>query len=387
MTELYFDCSMGAAGDMLSAALFELFPQKDKILNELNSAGIPGVIYKAENKKSCGISGTHMRVLYEGREERQGDTEEYSHHHHSLKDIKKIVESLSFPQKVKNDIINVYTIIARAESQVHGEEMENIHFHELGTMDALADISAVSYMIYLLKPAYISASPVRLGCGFVKCAHGIMPVPAPATAVIIKSMEVYGGDIEGEMCTPTGAALLKYFVNDFSALPPMKLISTGAGLGTKEFCRPNAVRAFLGESENEALELCCNLDDMSPEAIGFALQRLLEEGALDVWYECIGMKKFRPGITLHCLCTQDKRDKMLELIFKHTSTIGIREALCRRYVLKRRNELLESPYGKISVKISEAYGIEKKKAEFEQLAAISRSENISIAEICERLEI
>ena len=251
MTELYLDCSMGCAGDMLSAALFELCPEKEKVIEKLNSAGIPGIRFTPEKTSSCGITGTHMRVEYNGEEEHQGEYghDEGCHHHHAgLKEICGLISTLDLEPEVKEQAAAAYRLIASAEARVHGKEMDSIHFHELGTMDAVADVAAVSYMMYVLKPDRVTASRIRAGCGTVRCAHGIMPVPAPATALLLIGMPVFAGDIECEMCTPTGAALLKNFVTEFGRMPDMTMTAVGYGMGSRQFDRPNCVRAILGES-------------------------------------------------------------------------------------------------------------------------------------------
>lgn len=382
MTELYFDCGMGTAGDMICAALFELCPDKEDIIEKLNSLGIPGIKYSALHAEKCGISGSHMRVEYRGAEERQESYPEHEHHHAGMRDICGIIDGLNAADSVKENAKAIYRLIAAAEAKVHGREMENIHFHELGTMDAVADVAAACYMIDALKPEHISASPIRTGFGSIKCAHGIMPVPAPATALLLQGMPVFPGDIEFEMCTPTGAAIIKHFAESFGEMPQMSIEAIGCGMGTKSFSqRPNCLRAILGESESRVIELQCNVDDMSPEAVGFALEELMNKGALDAYYEPIGMKKFRPGLLLSCICREKQRDEMVNLIFKHTSTLGIREAVCRRYVLKRRGETVTTKYGPVRVKLSEGYGIERKKAEYEDLARIARENDLSLSQL------
>ena len=207
MKTLYLDCGMGAAGDMLTASLLELQPDRDAFVAELNALGIPNVVFTAEKSTKCGITGTHMSVTVHGEEE-----SEHHHHHGSMVDIRTIVSGLPIPTMVKLDILSVYEEIAQAESHVHGVPVEQIHFHEVGTMDALADITAVCLLLHRLAPDRIVASPVHVGSGQVRCAHGILPVPAPATAYILRDIPIYGGAIAGVLCTPTGAALLKHFV-------------------------------------------------------------------------------------------------------------------------------------------------------------------------------
>lgn len=256
MKTLYLDCGMGAAGDMLTAALLELLPDPEDFVNKLNALGIPGIVFKREPSIKCGITGTHITVSVHGEEEgthihhpdhkyEHGHT----HHHHSgLHDIEYIVrEHLALSQKVQDDIMAVFGLIAEAESHAHGVSVSEIHFHEVGTMDAIADITAVCMLMDFLKVEEVIVSPIHVGSGQVKCAHGILPVPAPATAYILKDVPTYGGSVRGELCTPTGAALLKHFATRFGSRPAMKTQSIGYGMGKKNFEVANCVRAMLGE--------------------------------------------------------------------------------------------------------------------------------------------
>ena len=380
MKTLYFDCSMGCAGDMLTAALVELFPNPVEILAELNGLGIPGVKFIRQKSIKCGIAGTHIRVLIDDEEEG-----ECGHHHHNgLSDIAHIIDHLQVAQPVKQQVLDIYRIIAQAESKVHGQPVEHIHFHEVGAMDAVADITAVCYLMDKLSVDKVYASPVHVGSGQVKCAHGLLPVPAPATALILQGVPIYGGEVKSELCTPTGGALLKYYVNQFGDMPPMTLTATGYGMGKKDFDRPNCIRVMLGTSSRETddiLELSCNLDDMTGEGIGFAMEQLLEAGALDVFTTPIGMKKNRPGIMLTTLCRPEDKQKLLPLIFRHTTTLGIRENRLRRYVLDRRIETVQTPYGPVRQKIASGYGVEHKKYEYEDLARLARENGLSLNEI------
>ena len=254
MKTLYFDCSMGAAGDMLAAALLELFDDPRAVIDRLNAVGIPGVRYTAEPSVKCGVTGTRVRVTVDGGEEdehlheHERNHEHGHHHHHSgIADIEHIVRGhLDLPDAVKKDVLEVFGLLAEAESHVHGVPVPEIHFHEVGTMDAVADIAAVCLMMRELAPDVVAASPVHVGSGQVKCAHGILPVPAPATARILRGVPIYGGAVEGELCTPTGAALLKYFVSRFGGMPLMRTDAVGYGMGQKDFPAANCVRAMLG---------------------------------------------------------------------------------------------------------------------------------------------
>lgn len=399
MKTLYLDCSMGAAGDMLTAALLELLPDREKMIGELNALGIPGVEFVCENAQKCGIGGTHVSVRVHGEEESEEmhahshehtHDQGHAHHHHSgMHEIEHIVNELSVSERIRKDVLAVFGMIAEAESHVHGVPVTEIHFHEVGTMDAVADITAVCVLMDRLAPDQVVVSPVHVGSGQVKCAHGILPVPAPATAYILKDVPIYGGEIQGELCTPTGAALLKYFASRFGAMPVMRTLSIGYGMGKKDFPAANCVRALLGDTEgagDTVAELCCNVDDMTAEAVGFASEALLEAGALEVYTVAAGMKKSRPGTVLHVMCAEAMRDKMVELIFKHTTTIGIRENISRRYTLARSMQKVQTPYGEVRKKFSEGYGVTREKYEYEDLARIARERGMSIQEILEALK-
>ena len=505
MRTLYLDCGMGAAGDMLTAALLELFPNPDELIQELNALGIPGVKFQKERAVKCGITGTHITVTVHGEEEEShdhnghehghhdhehqdsehghhdhehrdsehdhhhdhdhgdsehdhlhdhehrdpehdhhhdhdhgyrdpehghhdhehGDSEHdhhhghgHAHHHSTLRDVEHIVRGhLSLPKKVQDDVMAVYGLIAEAESHAHGVPVTEIHFHEVGTMDAIADVAAVCMLLDRLSPGEIVVSPVHVGSGQVKCAHGILPVPAPATAYILQDVPIYGGTVRGELCTPTGAALLKHFATRFGSMPIMKTQSIGYGMGKKDFEAANCVRAMLGEREDRMnamlelscnvedrtdtalelscdvddradamLELSCNVDDMTGEAMGFAMERLFEAGAVDVYTIPIGMKKNRPGILLRVMCREADREGIVQAIFRHTTTIGIREHFLKRHVLERRMETVETTYGPVRRKISSGYGVERKKYEFEDLARIAKENGLSLGEVLDKIE-
>ncbi len=401
MKTLYLDCSMGAAGDMLTAALLELFPDPQAMVEELNHLGIPEVVFQRETAVKCGITGTYMRVKIKGREE-EGDDREHSHdhknhthghkththEHHSHNSLSKIAhlvkDHVSLPSKVQEDIMAVYGLIAEAESKAHGVPVSQIHFHEVGTIDAVADIAAVCFLLHRLAPKRIIVSPIHVGSGQVACAHGILPVPAPATLHILKGAPIYGGSLRGELCTPTGAALLKYFATDFGGMPLMNVDTIGYGMGKKDFEAANCVRALLGETEDTRdliYELSCTLDDMTGEAMGFAMEQLLAAGALDVYTFAVTMKKSRPGMVLQVLCKEEKKKEMINVIFKYTTTIGIRETIVQRYTLERRTKEEDTVYGKVRCKISSGYGVERKKYEYEDLISIAKKKNLSLEQI------
>ena len=400
MKTLYIECNMGAAGDMLMAALSELLDDPRAFIDDMNAMGLPGVRFERRAEAKCGITGTHIAVTVDGEEEHSHDVHEHehhhdhdhehhghdhAHHHHAhLSDISGIIDGLPVSDRVKADAKAVYGLIAEAESAAHGQPVDQIHFHEVGTLDAVADVVGVCALMERLAPEKVVVSPVHVGSGEVRCAHGVLPVPAPATAYILKGVPIYGGAIRGELCTPTGAALLKHFADAFGPMPPMAVARTGYGMGTKDFEWANCLRAMLGESDGgagEVAELKCNLDDMTGEEIAFAAQALLEAGALDVWTEAIQMKKGRPGVLLACLCPAEKERAFAALMLKYTTTLGVRTQTLRRYTLAREATTVDTAYGPVRAKRSEGYGVSRVKAEYDDLAAIAKREGISLRDI------
>ena len=449
MKTLYLECGMGAAGDMLTAALLELMPDPEAAVTELNGLGIPGVQFSKEAVSKCGIGGTHMTVKVHGEEESEemfhhhhehhdhsheqehdhesachehhdhlhehedhehahehthehedhehahehshehthehGDAGHTHHHHSSLHDIEHIVcGHLNIPDQVKQDVMAVYGLIAEAESHAHGVPVTEIHFHEVGTMDAIADITAVCLLMNKIAPDQVIVSPVHVGSGHVHCAHGILPVPAPATAYILNGVPMYGGAVKGELCTPTGAALLKHFATRFGDMPVMRTEAIGYGMGKKDFEQANCIRAMLGETDDagdSVLQLECNVDDMTAEELGFAMETILEAGALEVYTVAAGMKKSRPGTILCVLCHEDAKETLVRVIFRNTTTIGVREHCCSRYTLKRSFETVQTPYGDVQKKLSSGYGVTREKYEYEDLARIAREQGLSLAEV------
>lgn len=377
MNTLYLECAMGASGDMLAGALLELIPDSADFCKKLNGIGLDDVRFSAEKSIKCGITGTKFKVFVHGEEEQSIDAPDrphthddahshsHSHEHSSFADIKKRIAALKVNDKVKADIEAVYALIAEAESRVHNTSIDHIHFHEVGTADALADITAVCMLIDELAPDTIIASPVNVGSGHVHCAHGILPVPAPAAARILQNIPIYAGTIQGELCTPTGAALLAHFAASFEPLPQMRIAAIGYGMGSKDFAQANCLRAFWGtackdpvpqntdksnlqntdaaENIEQIIELSCNIDDMTGEALAFAAEILFENGALDVFTTAIGMKKSRPAVMLTCLCLPADSSLMTHLILRHTGTLGVREKSCLRRKLPEVKKRYKRP--------------------------------------------
>lgn len=451
MKTLYLECHMGAAGDMLLAALLELIPNPDAFIAQMNSWKLPGVHIRRESAVKCGITGTHVSVTVGGVEETSQDlppahlhegaghphhhgahhshadgphhhdhahshdhlhshnhehphnhgaptqthqhgANDKHHHHTKLSDIQHILSSLPISNKVRSDALAVYTLIAEAEAHAHGQPVDAVHFHEVGMLDAVADIVGVCALVEQLAPDHIVASPIHVGSGQVRCAHGILPVPAPATAHILRGVPTYGGDIRGELCTPTGAALLKHFAASFGPAPLMATQAIGYGMGKKDFPAANCVRAFIGDqscdisvcdTDNtpcEVIELACNLDDMPGEDIAFATELLLEQGALDVFLLPAQMKKNRPGQLLACLCRPEDETAMAALILRHTTSFGLRSVKKQRHILERSFSTVETPHGPVRLKTGAGQGSNKDKPEYEDLARIAREQNLTLAE-------
>lgn len=419
MKILYFDCGMGAAGDMLCASLLDILPSPESFAAEFNALGIPGLKMELCEAKTCSIRGSEVKMLINGMEELpDGDScpegkaghshdghhehlhdEHHGHHHderhshnhdehhshshdRSFEAVMAIIDSLPLSRAVRENAAAVYESIAKAEAKVHGSSVSKVHFHELGSMDAIADIICFSMLIEKLAPDRIEASPIHVGSGYVRCAHGMLPVPAPATAELLRGIPSYGGQVEGELCTPTGAALLRHFAKSFGPMPLMSTKAVGYGVGTKVFPRANCLRAMLGDSEDIAEsvdEIFCNIDDMTGEAIAFAAEVLLEAGALDVYTVPIGMKKSRPAVMLCCICRCDDTERLSALVLRHTTSLGVRISRLRRIVLPRKLETIQTPCGPVRVKSSgEAY-----KPEYEDIAEMAKKNGLTLAEAAE----
>jgi uncharacterized protein (TIGR00299 family) protein len=390
---------MGAAGDMLMAALMELCPSPEKFIEKMNSLNLKNTEIRAKKIEKLGIVGNSIAVIIDGKteeehchhhdEHHEHDEHHHGHHnnehHHSaLGDITALVNSLDIPETVKKNAIDVYNILAEAESCAHGKPVSDIHFHEVGTLDAVCDIVGCCLAIDMISPGKIVVSPIHLGFGSVKCQHGILPVPAPATAHILRGVPTYGGEIKGELCTPTGAAVLKKFAQNFEEMPVMAIEKIGYGMGKKDFERLNCVRAFLGETENRSeniYEISCNLDDITAEELAFSYEKLFEAGALDVFAVSAVMKKGRAGHILTALCYEKDKEIVAKTILKHTTTRGVRISICSRMILDYRTETVETKFGNIDIKVSSGYGISKAKPEYESVSAAAKKHSATFTEV------
>lgn len=506
MRTLYLDCQMGCAGDMFSGALFDLLSDEEKVsfLDYLRSIEIPGVTFAVNKVEDCGVSGSAFRVivnedLQEGpggnvlqspsltktkknksklkdqrkkKNAKSGSMLEeqstisitnHAHEDHRTPDqIADLITSLGLNHAVESDALAIFSLIARAEALAHSVDISQVHFHEVGAMDAVADVISAAVLMWLVNPAVVFASAINVGSGTVMCEHGELPVPTPAVANLLRGIPIYSGNINGqiirgELCTPTGAAILRHFVTEFAPMPKMTISATGYGFGHLRFSAPNCMRAFIGDldavksenpfSDGEPAEerpsvekerhprseasvpsdasnsdaiaasidqsippdqakivnslyigadyvgmdadgsswisradhttemsdtivsLSCNIDDMSPEDLGFAFEVLSDSNeTLDVFMQPIQMKKSRPGTMLTVLVQPHNVDSVARKIFQMTTTIGIRKTNMSRLVLNRQVDERDTPLGKLRVKVSEGYGVKREKPEFDDVA-------------------
>ena len=391
MKILSIECNMGAAGDMLAAALYELLSPEEKVnfLADFQALSLPGIRLDPVVSQKCGIFGTHMNVFYHDTEEDNPAHHHHSHQHFSYQDMIHLINHLPLPEQIKQNSSSIFEHIAIAEGQVHQTTIEQIHFHEIGTMDAIADVVACCMLFDRLAVAKIYCTPIHTGFGFVQCAHGILPVPAPATALILSGIPTIAGQIEGELCTPTGAAILRHFVDEFSTHPLMTTEKIGYGMGKKDFPAANCVRIFLGNIQDKLsssiTKLECNVDDMIGEDLGYAMEQLFFKGALDVFFTSVQMKKNRPGHLITCLCKNEDKDSFIKLLFLHTTTRGIRIHQIQRAVMHDHVDLLETPDGTIHLKCNSYENIHRSKIEYEDLKEIALRNGESLDSLRKRL--
>ena len=345
----YFDCFSGAAGDMIGAARIAAGADRSRVAAELQKLNVPGWSLRVADVKKQGFAAVKVDV----------DFEEQKAHRH-LHHIEKIINDSALGDGVKTRAIAIFTRLAAAEAKVHGTTLEKVHFHEVGAIDAIVDITGACIALELLQVEQVHCSAIPTGSGTVKCDHGIMPVPAPATAELLVGVPLAACDETGELITPTGAAILTELANGrFGVLPEMQITAMGYGAGTRDGkTRPNVLRVLLGDAAASAayetdtvVELAANLDDCTGEEVGFVTEQLLAAGALDVWTTPISMKKSRPGVLLSVLSRPDEAETLEDLILRQTTSFGVRRTNATRSKLAREHVTIETPFGSIRVKI------------------------------------
>ncbi len=382
MRILYYDCFAGISGDMNLGALLDLGVDPAYLESELKKLNIKGFHLEIAPDLRRGISGTKATVVVE-------DPDNEKHRH--LRHVEEIINNSTLSDKVKTTSLKIFSLIAFAEAKVHQIEVERVHFHEVGALDSIADIVGAAICLEYLKVDKVLSAPIQLGGGTVKCAHGIMPVPAPATALIVANIPVKTGLVQHEATTPTGAAILVATVDEFTSEINFPITKTAYGIGQRDVSEvPNVLRVYLSDTETAASGLKeesativeCNIDDMNPERYEFIMEQLFEAGAADAWLTPIVMKKSRPANQLSVLCSPEKINKIKGIIFNHSTSIGLREYTVKKSVLSRVEKSVQTKFGPITVKQSILEGkIVRSKPEYEQCKSIAKQHNISIEEV------
>ncbi len=416
MTIAYIDCFSGISGDMFLGALLDLglpFTELKKAIESLPFEGY-SIDYKTEMKN--GLKGTRFIVSLNGQQDHHDNHHQHDHHnhhdHHSghahdnhhehevqtvehvhhehrgLPDIEKIINAGALNDKVKQRSLKIFRSIAEVEGVIHNHAPEEVHFHEVGAVDSIIDIVGAAFGVDYLGITSFYSGSVPLSSGFIHSGHGIIPLPAPATIALLKGIPVYSSGLSYELVTPTGAAILKEFVTTFSGMPPMIIKNIGYGAGTRDMVeRPNLLRIITGElAENKKSDtvvvLEANIDDTNPEWLGFIMEKLFNEGAYDVTFTPLYMKKNRPGIKVEVIASPGLKDRLANILFMESTTIGVRQSFCQRMVLKREEAMIESPWGMLKAKkVSRPDGTVYIQPEYEACRKVAEENNIPLRDI------
>lgn len=378
MKTLYFDCFAGASGDMILGAMVAAGVDASVLSEQLSLLNVQGFSVHFKTVTRAGLSATHAIV-----------ETQHEHKHRHLADILKIINNSSLSGRVKQRATQIFTRLAEAESRVHNEPIEKIHFHEVGALDAIVDVVGAAICFEMLGIEKFISSSIHVGSGFVEMDHGRFPVPPPAVAELLKGVPFYSTDIKGELLTPTGAAIITTVSDQYGAIPSIESTTIGYGAGTREYeSFPNVLRVFVGELQPQETEferllmIETNIDDLSPQVLGHVMDRAFELGALDCYFTSVQMKKNRPGILLSILCEQIKKNEMMQLLFKETTTLGVRTYEVERRALQRTVVRVETQYGPIDVKVALLNGqIVNEMPEFEQCRRIAKETGIPLKRV------
>lgn len=415
MRTLYFDCFSGISGDMTVAAMLDLGVPHDFLLSNLDKLGISTEFsIKIGKSVKCGIEGTDFNVILSSHEEHHHHLDEsheahkdHEHHEHGDKDhqhghkhdhfhshdeehhgrnlftIEALIDKSELNDNIKNLSKEIFKKVAEAEAIVHGKSLYDVHFHEVGAVDSIVDIVGAAICIDYLQPDKIISSPINTGSGFVKCQHGLIPVPAPATVQILKDVPIYCDEREFELTTPTGAAIIKVLASEYKKLPGIRAKRIGYGCGKRNTEKPNLLRIILSEDEFEEVAILeATIDDMNPQIYGFFMDKLLKAGAKDVYFTPVYMKKNRPGIVVTITTSVQLENRIKDIIFNETTTIGIRKFKIERTELEREFKKLTTDYGAISYKISKYNDrIVNITPEFEDVRQAAENFNVSVKEV------
>ena len=394
MKILYFDCFSGISGDMTLAALLDLEPDNyNQLISQLGTLNIDGWNIKAERKDKNGINANYIKVILDGAHEN-------GHHHHNHRtfaDIARIIEESGITKKAKELAVNIFYRIAKAEAKIHGSEIGRVNFHEVGAVDSIIDIAGAAVLLDLLicknKIQKIYCSIINDGYGFTNCQHGKIPVPVPAAAEIFADAKIKTRqtDVPCELVTPTGAAIISEIASESGSMPEMTVIKTGYGAGTKDLKLPNVLRVFLAETEEpvsggDITVIETNIDDCSPEILAYTMERLFFEGAKDVFFTPVYMKKNRPAVKLTVLCEKGASDKFAEIIFAETTTIGIRIREEKRICLERELKTVKTVYGGLKIKETVFDGEKRQIPEYENAKKLAKTANVPLYKIYESIK-
>lgn len=400
MKVLYYDCFAGISGDMNLGAMIDLGVDTAYLKKELLKLPVHGYLLKVEKDIRKGITGTRVQVIIDDHHQHLPDDHHshgqghHHHHHHAFGEIKQLIADSSLDEPVKDRSLAIFTRLAEAEAKIHSKPLDEIHFHEVGAIDSIVDIVGAAICLNYLAPDAVHCSTIELGGGSVYCTHGIYPVPAPATAELVKNMPVRKGTVDYEATTPTGAAILAAFTDTFTDKFNFKILKTGYGIGSKDSTIPNVLRVFLCETAKDAETetvpssiIECNIDDMNPEFYDYIIDSLFSAGAKDVYITPIIMKKSRPAVKLSILCNPEAENRVNEVLFLETSTIGLRKYSIDKTMLERKIEHIATRYGEVRVKSAFYQGVcIKSKPEYEDCIKIARSHGIPISQVYREVE-
>jgi uncharacterized protein (TIGR00299 family) protein len=375
MKILYFDCFAGASGDMILGAMVAAGVEPGYLREQLSLLPVKGFDLNFETVNRSGLSATYARV-----------ETAHEHKHRHLSDIKQIIEASALSEAVKQRAVQIFTRLAEAEARVHNEPVDHVHFHEVGALDAIVDVVGAAICFDVLQIDRFICSPIHVGSGMVKMAHGQFPVPPPAVTELLKGVPFYATEIKGELLTPTGAAIITTVCSQYGPVPRITTEKSGYGAGTREYPNfPNVLRVLIGETEDTSATderlwmIETNLDDASPQIIGHVMDRVLESGALDCFFTPVQMKKNRPGVLLSVLCSPNEKETVMKLLFTETTTLGVRSYEVTRRALQRSLVRVETPYGPIDVKVAHLDGrVVNEMPEFEQCRQAAANANVPL---------
>ena len=375
MRILYFDCFAGASGDMILGAMVAAGVEPNYLREQLSLLPVSGFEIDFETVNRSGLSATYARV-----------ETAHEHKHRHLSDITQIIETSALSAGVKERAVQIFTRLAEAEARVHNEPIDHVHFHEVGALDAIVDVVGAAICFDALRIDRFICSPLHVGSGMVKMAHGQFPIPPPAVTELLKGVPFYATEIKGELLTPTGAAIITTVCSEYGPIPRMTAEKSGYGAGTREYPDfPNVLRVLLGETQETGATderlwmLETNLDDASPQIIGHVMDRVLESGALDCFFTPVQMKKNRPGVLLSVLCGPERKGALMQLLFTETTTLGVRSYEVTRRALERSVVRVETPYGPIDVKVAHLDGrVVNEMPEFEQCRQAAANANVPL---------